>query len=827
MNGTQTFLHLTILTCFCGTLFCGSSIKNAQDFLPNKAPVIETDKIILTDTSGSTYTREAIIVGLKVRCTITAHDPENRTLSYSFDSSFGSISNQTITDTGCTVDFLIERINQNNPIILKLIVSDDKKASTAVSIDIGSGQTGVTLTVDNPVNASLSNEGTTTFTFSATGTGWYQILESASAVTDIESAMVVTQKYAVVGDKIATTLTGPGYSGLVDINTLKLSSGDGVKKIWVLFKDGNNYYSSASTAIMVDITSPAVTSTNPTSFDIIPVTPLTLTVTFSENIDASTLTSALLLSGGYYGSIAYQSYDSATCTATYLITGLKNNSSYYAAISGVKDISGNTLSDISPDTKTDTAHFTMTTPDTAVWAQSVTEASGNATFLSTASDGKGNVYAAGYISGTGTFDFGNSITAIGTSTGKNIIIVKYTSDGIARWAQTVTSGSAASCFNSVTVDTNGDVYAAGSITGTGTFDFGRSITAQGTSTTYNIVLVKYTSTGIAKWTKTITAGSDSSFFSVTAATDTVKAVNIYATGYITGTDTYNFGTNSSTVTAAGKYFGHNIVLVKYNSEGIAQWAKSAVAENTESQFNSVVADIDGNIYAAGYFTGTSYKITDSISVLGSLVKQVLLVRYNSAGIAQWGKTVYSATTESQFNSAAMDTKGNIYTAGYITSSSIYDFGHNIFATAATGTSCIIVKYSSNGNAQWAKTSTVPTGSRFSNSIFNSVTVDANDNIFAAGYIYYNYEYNFEDGITAKGITLSNNILLVKYNSSGTTQWAKTTSAGSGISSFSSVTADSTGIYAAGYFKGGAPYTFKNGITITAGGTGETPLLIQY
>ena len=94
----------------------------------------------------------------------------------------------------------------------------------------------------------------------------------------------------------------------------------------------------------------------------------------------------------------------------------------------------------------------------------------------------GSVYAAGYITGTGTYNFGNSVTATGTFTGSNIVLVKYNSSGVAQWAQTVTAGSNELGFNSVSVASDGSVYAAGYIYGTGTYNFGNSVTATGTHT---------------------------------------------------------------------------------------------------------------------------------------------------------------------------------------------------------------------------------------------------------------------------------------------------------------------------------------------------------
>ena len=57
--------------------------------------------------------------------------------------------------------------------------------------------------------------------------------------------------------------------------------------------------------------------------------------------------------------------------------------------------------------------------------------------------------------------------------------MKYNSSGVAQWAQTVTAGSRSSDFNSVSVASDGSVYAAGYISGTGTYNFGNSVTATG------------------------------------------------------------------------------------------------------------------------------------------------------------------------------------------------------------------------------------------------------------------------------------------------------------------------------------------------------------
>jgi hypothetical protein len=57
----------------------------------------------------------------------------------------------------------------------------------------------------------------------------------------------------------------------------------------------------------------------------------------------------------------------------------------------------------------------------------VTSGSSTSYFYSVAIDISGNVYATGYISGTGSFGFGYSVTAAATygSSGQNVVLVKY------------------------------------------------------------------------------------------------------------------------------------------------------------------------------------------------------------------------------------------------------------------------------------------------------------------------------------------------------------------------------------------------------------------
>jgi hypothetical protein len=417
----------------------------------------------------------------------------------------------------------------------------------------------------------------------------------------------------------------------------------------------------------------------------------------------------------------------------------------------------------------------------AQWANTVTSsggATGHVGFQAIAIDSTGNLYAAGQSSEIGapfgstfTYNFGNSVTASGTSFSGNPFLVKYNSAGVAQWAKTLTSGNGISqiYYTSVAVDSNTNIYVSGAINDNSTYGFGNSVTAAGScNTSGNAVLVKYNSSGTAQWAQTTSTGSQGSVF---ASIGIDGSNNIYAAGTIYGTDAYSFG---NSVTAAGQIsgFSQNPVLVKYNSSGTAQWAATVTAAQAISSFSGVVVDSSGNAYVSGLIQGSSqFSFGNGVSATGSITSgsSPLLMKYNTSGIAQWADTTISGTDGASFGSLALDGNGNIYVVGFLAESDVYSFGNGVFASgSATGVSPglfgspylnpILIKYNSSGAAQWTET----TSSGSVSSSFSSVSVDASGNIFVGGYVNGTTAFGFNNGITATGTDSGSNFVLLKY-----------------------------------------------------------------
>jgi len=344
---------------------------------------------------------------------------------------------------------------------------------------------------------------------------------------------------------------------------------------------------------------------------------------------------------------------------------------------------------------------------TALWAKTISAGNDNSHFNAVAVDSSGNVYAAGYQYGSGTYTYSTGVSAQAqgdVSIRNNVVLVKYDSNGMAQWAKTVSAGSDNSLFNAVAVDSLGNVYAAGYQYGSGTFTYSTGVSAQGAVSNKNVVLVKYDSSGMAQWAKTVNAVEASSSLNESQfnAVAVDSSGNVYAAGYqYYGSGTYTYSTGVSAQGAVSN--NNNVVLVKYNSSGTAQWAKTVSAFSVGSGgsgFNAVAVDSSGNVYAAGYQNGRGFTYSTGVSAQGSIssINNVVLVKYDSSGMAQWAKVnagnASSSLNYSMFNAVTVDSSSNVYAAGYQHGSGTFTYSTGVSAQGSSSTydNVVLVKY---------------------------------------------------------------------------------------------------------------------------------------
>ena len=170
----------------------------------------------------------------------------------------------------------------------------------------------------------------------------------------------------------------------------------------------------------------------------------------------------------------------------------------------------------------------------------------------------------------------------------------------------------------------------------------------------------------------------------------------------------------------------------------------------------MVVDGSGNVYVVGS-TGSS----------GAGGNDLLIAKYNTSGSIQWQRTLGGTDTDGGYG-IAVDGSGNLYVAGYTRS------------TGAGGADILIAKYNTSGSIQWQRT-LGGTSEEFS----NAIAVDGSGNVYVTGRT---------DSAGAGGYDL----LIVKYNTSGSIQWQRTLG-GTDTDAGDEIVVDGSGnVYVAGY-----------------------------
>jgi uncharacterized delta-60 repeat protein len=218
--------------------------------------------------------------------------------------------------------------------------------------------------------------------------------------------------------------------------------------------------------------------------------------------------------------------------------------------------------------------------------------------LSVATDANGNVYVSGYT--WGDLD-GNTLT--GTY---DQFVTKYDSSGVKQYTRQLgVSGASASGW-SVAIDANGNVYVAGSTTGS---HDGNTLAG-----TYDFLVTKYNSNGVKQYTRQL---------GITEKNTAGRSVATDANGnvYVAG-DTFG-GLDGNTLTGIKDFF-----VTKYNSSGVKQYTRQLGVTGLTTNGWSVATDADGNVYVAGQTDGG----LDGNTLTGT--KDFFVTKYNSSGVKQ-------------------------------------------------------------------------------------------------------------------------------------------------------------------------------------------------
>ena len=264
-------------------------------------------------------------------------------------------------------------------------------------------------------------------------------------------------------------------------------------------------------------------------------------------------------------------------------------------------------------------------------------------------------------------------TSLGTSTGYDIVTIKYNTSGAEEWVARYDGFNGSDNAVAITLDKTGNLY----VTGYG----------EGNGTSYDIITIKYNSAGVQQWVARFNGpdnGSDRSF-----AIKVDESSNVYVSGYV-----------------SSQYRTPDYAVIKYNSLGVQQWVKyyNGPGDGVDVPFGLAVDPTTSDVYVTGFTTE---------SITGS---DYTTIKYNSAGIQQWVRKYIGPYLDEAWN-IGLDAQGNVYVTGHSVSLA------NIFG-------CVTIKYSRSGAVQWTARYDGPENLYFQQ---NGFGVDSAGNVYITGY----------------------------------------------------------------------------------------------
>ena len=359
----------------------------------------------------------------------------------------------------------------------------------------------------------------------------------------------------------------------------------------------------------------------------------------------------------------------------------------------------------------------------------------------------------------------------------------------AQTAVSVFGGVGNEFSESTVVDSTGNIYTTGRFANTVDFDPGvgtSNLTSAGLS---DVFVSKLDASGNLLWAKSFGAAAADAGLSI--AVDSTG--NVYTTGFFASTVDFDPGAGTSNLISAGS---SDVFISKLDASGNLVFAKRFGGSISDLSY-SIAVDSTGNIYTTGFFqdivdfdpgAGTTDLNTAGLS-------DVFISKLDASGNLVFAKR-FGAAEADVGRSIALDSTGNIYTAGYFEQTVDFDPGTGTTNLTSAGRSDVFVsKLDSSGNLLWAKSFGAAAAD-----VGLSVAVDSTGNVYTTGYFEQTVDFDPGAGTTDLTIAGGSDVFVSKLDASGNLVFAKRFG-GSNDDGGISISVDSNGnIHTTGYFE---------------------------
>lgn len=218
-------------------------------------------------------------------------------------------------------------------------------------------------------------------------------------------------------------------------------------------------------------------------------------------------------------------------------------------------------------------------------------------------DALGHVYIAGTYLGTVDFDPGPGVSTLSSTAngGTATFVLKLDSSGNFKWVRNF-SGSRNTVYRSLTIDPEGNTYAAGRFEWTTDFDPGPGVYNLTATANCNAVILKMDSLGNFVWAKDFQVATGPYRCDIHSIRLDSQS-NVYTIGRFEGKVDFDPGTPTFTMTGTD-----NVFIAKLEKNGDFLWAGNFNAPYSSSVANNDICalsiDASNVVYVSGNYRGT-------------------------------------------------------------------------------------------------------------------------------------------------------------------------------------------------------------------------------
>ena len=260
------------------------------------------------------------------------------------------------------------------------------------------------------------------------------------------------------------------------------------------------------------------------------------------------------------------------------------------------------------------------------------------------------------------------------------------------------------------------------------------------------------------------------------------------------------------------YGNHTLYVQERDSDG--NWSDSGSCINkfvayfrqyglgSAEHGRAIALDSTDNVIIAGAYNDVTNVGGDNFGNQDD--KDVFVAKYDSSGTYLWSFG-FDGDNTNQVNNLVLDSNNNIYLCGSYKGSVNFggvNPGGVLHSTSGSDSEGFLVKYSSSGVYQWAKTFGSNYGSNNHGEACNDLAVDSSDNVIIVGVFDYTVYFGGEDIASSANLR---DWFIVKYNHLGVHQWSHRKGGSLSDAANSIAISVSNDIYIAGYFKSGVNF----------------------